>query len=363
LSSEESARFEKVDRERRSLESNLVTLARVPMVYAGTFDAKPEPTFRLHRGDALQKREQVQSGALSAVPVIFHSPPHSNRPLTDDQQRRLALAEWIVNPTNPLPARVMVNRIWQYHFGEGLVSTPGDLGANGGLPTHPELLDWLASEFIEHGWSIKHIHLLIVGSKTYQQSSKAKSEALEIDAGSRLLWRFPPRRLEAEAIRDTILSICGKLDLKASGPGFDFFEPNDNYVRVYAPRREWPPDTFRRMIYGTVIRQRPDGVFGAFDCPDGGQIAPKRGASTTPLQALNLLNSEFILQQAGLLAERLRKEAGEDPGAQCRRAFELAFQRPADSQECEAGAKLIRDEGLRVFCRALLNANEIVYLF
>ncbi len=183
-----------------------------------------------------------------------------------------------------------------------------------------------------------------------------------MDADSRLLWRFPPRRLEAEAIRDMILALSGKLDLRMGGPGFSFFEPNDNYVRVYAPRRDYGPETWRRMVYGTVVRQRPDGVFGVFDCPDGGQIAPKRTRSTTPLQALNLLNSGFIMQQAGFLAERVEKEGGRKPEAQARRAFVIALQRAPAHVEVAAGARLIREQGLIVFCRALFNANEFVYI-
>ncbi|MBI3876132.1 MAG: DUF1553 domain-containing protein, partial [Verrucomicrobia bacterium] len=208
-----------------------------------------------------------------------------------------------------------------------------------------------------------HIQRLIVTSAAYRQAGGARKECLAVDAGSRLLWRFPPRRLEAEPIRDTILAVSGKLDLKMGGAGFSFFEQNDNYVRVYAPKQEFGPETFRRMVYGTVVRQRPDGVFGVFDCPDGGQIAPKRTRSTTPLQALNLLNSGFMMQQAGLLAERLEKEAGKDAKAQARRAFALAFQREPDRAELNAAAKLIREQGLPVFCRALFNANEFVYTF
>src|SRR6185503_3203674 len=209
--------------------------------------------------------------------------------------------------------------------------------------------------------SIKHIQRLIVTSATYRQASEGRQECLGVDAGSRWLWRFPPRRLEAEPIRDMILSVSGKLDLRMGGPGFSFFEPNDNYVRVYTPRKEYGPETWRRMVYGTVVRQRPDGVFGVFDCPDGGQIAPRRTRSTTPLQALNLLNSGFMMQQASFLAERLEKEAGKDAKAKARRAFALAFQREPDSAELNAAMKLIREQGLPVFCRALLNANEFVY--
>jgi hypothetical protein len=294
-------------------------------------------------------------------------------PLTLDQQRRLALAQWIANPANPLPARVMVNRLWSYHFGEGLVSTPSDFGANGARPTHPELLDWLAAEFTDPRitspsephpapWSIKHIQRLIVTSATYRQSSARRAEGVSADAGSRLLWRFPPRRLEAEALRDAILACTGCLDLRAGGPGFSAFEPNDNYVRVYNPKRQFGPPEWRRMIYMTKVRMQQDSTFGAFDCPDGGQIAPKRMRSTTPLQALNLLNSEFMLQQARLFAARLEREAAASPSAQIRLAFELAFARAPEPEEARAAEKLVGANGLTMFCRALFNANEFVFL-
>ncbi len=366
FSPEQTARAKQLFAERAALETRIADLAKAPVVYAGTFDAKPGATYRLHRGDPMQKRNEVGPNALSAVPVLFTTNEFrstaKNASLTDDQRRRLALAEWITNPTNPLAARVMVNRVWQYHFGEGLVRTPSDFGANGARPTHPELLDWLAAEFMEYGWSVKHLHRLIVTSAAYRQSSDARKDCLAADAGSRLLWRFPPRRLEAEAIRDAILSVSGKLDLAMGGLGFSFFEANDNYVRVYAPRREWTPDTFRRMVYGTIVRQRPDGVFGVFDCPDGGQIAPRRSSSTTPLQALNLLNSSFMMQQSEFFAGRLKKEAGGEVNAQINRAFALAFQRKPDRAELSASAKLIREHGLAAFCRAVVNANEFVYL-
>ncbi len=373
----------KLQSERKNQESRIAELARAGMIYAGTFTNKPEPTYRFHRGDPMQQREVISPGALGIIPVKFEShsrdagtPAHAQgHDLNENQLRRLTLAQWIADPANPLTARVLVNRLWQYHFGEGLVNTPSDFGANGARPTHPELLDWLAAEFMQptrsskgkeavtQSWSIKHIQRLIVTSATYRQASDARKECLAVDAASRLLWRFPPRRLEAEPIRDMILAVSGKLDLQIGGPGFSFFEPNDNYVRVYAPKQEFGPETFRRMIYGTVVRQRPDGVFGVFDCPDGGQIAPKRTRSTTPLQALNLLNSGFMMQQAGLLAERLEKEAGPDAKAQVRRAFALAFQREPDRAEVNASVKLIRAQGLPVFCRALFNANEFVYTF
>ena len=383
LTAEQAAAATKLAPERAKVEATIAELSRVPMVYGGTF-ASPGPTYRLFRGDPMEKREIIEPGALGVIPVKFNlesnpgcPPARATTNLSGNQDRRLRLAQWIANPDNPLTARVMVNRLWQYHFGEGLVNTPSDFGANGARPSHPELLDWLASEFMQptvsgaklelHSsifpWSIKHIQRLIVNSATYRQSSRSRADCLAVDAGSRLLWRFPARRLEAEPIRDMILSMSGKLDVRMGGPGFSFFEPNENYVRVYAPKKEFGPADWRRMVYGTVVRQRPDGVFGVFDCPDGGQIAPKRTRSTTPLQALNLLNSSFMMQQAGFLAERLEREAGQDAKTQARRAFELAFQREPEGKELAAAAKLIREQGLPVFCRAIFNANEFVYLF
>ena len=378
LNSQQAAEASKLAAERAEVQSGIAALSQGAMIYAGTFADSPGPTYLLHRGDPMQTRQVVAPGAVEAIPVTFDlkdssREPIRGAPLTENQRRRLALAEWIANPTNPLTARVIVNRLWQYHLGEGLVSTPSDFGVNGARPTHPELLDWLAAELMQPSvdshvhhpaaWSLKHIQRLIVLSATYRQASVARKECLEVDGGSRLLWRFPPRRLEAEAIRDTILSVSGKLDLRMGGPGFSFFEPNDNYVRVYTPKKEFGPDTFRRMVYGTVVRQRPDGVFGVFDCPDAGQIAPKRTRSTTPLQALNLLNSGFIMQQSKFLSERLENETGRDTRAQVRRAFALAFQREPDRDELAASTKLIREQGLAIFCRALFNANEFVYLF
>jgi hypothetical protein len=256
----------------------------------------------------------------------------------------------------------MVNRVWQHHFGTGLVPTPSDFGFNGGRPSHPDLLDWLAVEFVEKKWSVKHLHRLIITSNTYRQSSAASADSLAKDVGARWLWRYPPRRLEAEAIRDSILAVSGKLDLTPGGPGFDLFEPNTNYVRVYTPKTTFGPAEFRRMIYQTTVRMRPDETFGAFDCPDGGQIAPRRNRSTTPLQALNLLNSPFLVQQAAFFAERVKTEAGSTTADQVRRAFRFAFQRDPTGAESAAAVRLADDHGLAAVCRALFNANEFLYV-
>ncbi len=328
-------------------------LTSFPSVYAGKFVRRPEIR-RLHRGDVTQPREPIGRGVSTRIGPGRTIPPDSSEPLG-----RLALADWIVDPKNPLAPRVIVNRLWHYHFGEGLVSTPSDFGANGARPTHPELLDWLASELVAKNWSLKAIHRLILTSAAWRQSSASRPEGMAVDAGARLLWRYPPRRLEAEALRDAILAVSGALDLRMGGPGFDLFEPNANYVKVYAPRTVFGPAEFRRMIYQTKPRMELDPVFGAFDCPDGGQVAPRRNVSTTPLQAMGLLHSPFMLQQASLLADRLEREAsGLD--ARVERAFRLAFGRDPAAAELSAAATLARTRGLPELCRALFNANEFV---
>lgn len=381
--------LEKLLAEQSELEKRIKELNSDPMVYAGKFTGKPDPIHRFQRGDPMQEREIIEPAALSAIPVQFcltnadipcsgqtESLESAGKPkvLTSDQQRRLALAKWIADPSNPLPARVMVNRLWQHHFGEGLVSTPSDFGKNGARPSHPELLDWLASEFIHpkttvsssepalNPWSLKHIHRLIVNSATYRQASTSRGEGIATDAASRLLWRFPPQRLEAEPLRDAILAVSGKLDQTAGGPGYSPFEPNDNYVRVYNPKKEFGPAEWRRMIYMTKVRMQQDSTFGAFDCPDGGQIAPKRMKSTTPLQALNLLNSEFMLQQSEFFAARLKREAGPKIKEQIRLAFELTFDRQPETDEVKAAETMIAEQGLTLFCRALFNTNEFIFV-
>jgi hypothetical protein len=357
LGPEEQATYKRLAARRADLERRLADLARESMVYAGQF-MTPSATHRLHRGDATQKREVVAPSAPAEFGDRMKLAPDA-----PEQQRRLALAKWITDPRHPLTARVMVNRLWQYHFGRGIVPTPSDFGLNGSKPSHPELLDWLADEFVTHGWSLKHLHRLIVLSATYRQAGTAHAAGLAADAQDRLLWRYPPRRLEAEPLRDAVLAISGNLDLRMGGPGFDLFEPNANYVKVYTPKKEFGRAEWRRMVYQNKPRMQLDDTFGAFDCPDAGQIAPQRNSSTTALQALNLLNGRFLMQQSGLFAERLKREAGDDPAAQARRGFRLAFGREPSVQESAAAVRLIREHGPAAFCRALLNANEFLYVY
>jgi len=325
------------------------------VVYSGRFE-EPAPVHRLFRGDPMFPREPVGPGAvalLGRLEIPETSP---------EQKRRMALARWISRPENPLTARVIVNRVWHYHFGRGLVDTPSDFGHHGAVPSHPDLLDWLAGELMQSGWSLKHIHRLILTSSTYRQSSVPRSDALTADAAARLLWRFPPRRLEAEAIRDSILMASGVLNERMGGPGFSAFVPNTYYVRVYSPKEQFGPLEFRRMVYMSKVRMEQDAVFGAFDCPDAGLVAPKRTQSTTALQALNLLNSRFIVDQAEVLSGRIRREAGPQHAPQVGRAFTLVLGRlPADNERTAAG-QLVASFGLPALCRALFNANEFLFL-
>ncbi|MEO8353563.1 MAG: DUF1549 domain-containing protein, partial [Chthoniobacteraceae bacterium] len=296
LSPNEQVESETLSKRRAELEAEIEAATAGAKVYAGAL-GNPEETFVFNRGDSMQLREKIAPGGLSRFPGAWKLPMDAT-----DQDRRLALAKWITAPENPLAARVMVNRLWHYHFGRGLADTPSDFGLNGSEPSHPELLDWLAGEFIARGWSVKAMQRLLLTSATYRQSSDANSVGLAADADDHLFWRFPPRRLEAESLRDSILAASGQLDLRMGGPGFDLFDPNTNYVKVYATKTKFEPGDFRRMVYQSKPRAELDDIFGTFDCPDAGQSQPKRTVSTTPLQALNLMNSAFLLEQSGFLA-------------------------------------------------------------
>jgi hypothetical protein len=336
-----------------ALQKELQSFTEPPMAYAGTFK-QPEPTHRLHRGDHMSPREVVAPEGLSLFKEKLGSFKLS--PDAPEQERRLAFAKWLTDPRNPLPARVMVNRIWHYIFGTGLVATPSDFGHMGFKPTHPELLDWLANEFIQSGWSVKHIQRLILTSRTFQQSSSVPSDlsVLSKDATNTLLWRFAPRRLDSEVIRDNILAVTGSLDLTPGGPGFMLYEPNANYARNWiAETDDFEREDYRRMIYALKLRMEPDAIFAAFDAPDGGQVCPSRPRSTTPLQALNLFNSSFLLEQAEKLAAKAKNVTT---------AYQLVYQRPPTQDELTAAESFVKQEGLPAFCRALLNSNEFLFL-
>lgn len=360
LSDAEAAEAGKLHEKKRTLRAESQRLDAVQKVFAGTF-RKPDDIHVLNRGDPEQPKEPVVPAVLSAFGDVKLAKD------TPEQQRRRALAEWIASPQNPLTARVMVNRIWQGHFGTGLVETPSDFGRMGMKPTHPELLDWLAAEFIRSGWSLKHMHRLMVLSETYRQSdgglrrNESAQAALALDAEARLLWHFPARRLEAEAIRDAMLAVSGQLDLKMHGRGFDLFRERGG-LSGFAPVETLTAENKRRMIYAHKVRREPEAVFGAFDCPDAGQSTAIRRSSTTPIQALNLFNSRFTLDTAAVFAARVQKEAGADLAAQITRAYQLALNRAPTPGERHEAEPAVREHGLSVLCRALFNSNEFLFL-
>ena len=322
--------------------------------YIGRFRT-PDETFLLRRGDPEQRVEPVQA----AVPTLFGTEALSDK--ATEQERRSFLAGWISSPENPLVARVMVNRIWQHHFGRGLVETANDFGLNGSRPSHPELLDWLAAEFIESGWSVKHLHRLIIQSQCYRQSARVHQDGIAKDGDNRLLWRFPSRRLEAEAIRDSMLSVSGELNLQMGGRGFSFFKSRGG-LNGFPPVTEFTADQMRRMVYSHRVRMEPVPVFGAFDCPDAGQSMPGRSRSTTAIQALNLFNSKFVIDRAGQFAERVIAEAGTDPDAQVRLAYQISLGREPSDPERTACIQTAREHGLLTVCRVLFNCNEFLFL-
>jgi len=356
LPAAEAQAARKVQAELAAVTARIELLSAVPVGWVGKF-SQPAKTHRLYRGEPLQKREVVSPDVLSILATLGLAPD------TPERERRLKFAEWVASPANPFTARVMVNRIWQYTFGSGIVETPSDFGVNGARPTHPELLDWLADEFVRSGWSVKHIQRQMLLSAAFRQSSAPRTAALASDADNRLLWRYAPRRLEAEAIRDSMLAVSGALDLRMGGPGFYLMDVVEENVMHYFPKEKFAPAEFRRMVYQFRIRQTTDSVFGSFDCPDGGSVTPRRNRSNTPLQALNLFNSGFTVQQAELLAARLVRERGEDPTAQVARAFQLFYGRDPDQAEREASVAVIRSHGLVSFTRAMFNTSEFLFIF
>ncbi len=340
--------------EKSRTEKQIAQAVNLQKVFAGTFRT-PDDIHLLNRGDPEQPKEAVTPAVLSALGSIT-LPKESA-----EQDRRRALADWIASPQNPLTARVMVNRIWQGHFGTGFVQTPSDFGRMGMKPTHPELLDYLAAEFIRSGWSIKHMHRLILLSETYGQSSQSIKENETIDSDVRYLWRYPSRRLEAESIRDSMLAVSGRLNLQMYGRGFNLFDQRGG-LSGFDPIETFNADNQRRMIYAHKVRREPETVFGAFDCPDAGQSTARRIESTTPIQALNLFNSIFTLEQSKAFATRIQQEAGTDTTKQITLAYQLSLSRAPTAAELADTTPLVHDHGLTALCRALFNSNEFLFV-
>ena len=331
-------------------------------------------THLLRRGNPGSLGEEVQPGfpgVLGAsVPTVI--PPASGR----SSGRRRALADWIASPDNPLTARVIVNRVFQHHFGRGLVRTPSDFGVQGSLPTHPELLDWLAGHFIQEGWSLKRLHRLILTSQSYQASATPTAEALKADPANDLFSRFDMRRLTAEEIRDSVLWVGGSGNPRMYGPGMYVALPKEVLASQSVPGKGWgnspKVEQARRSIYIHVKRSLLSPVLLSFDLAETDRSTPVRFATTQPTQALGMLNGSFFNEQARVLADRIRAEVGSQPQAQVRRALHRVTTRPPSDLEISRGVALLElltsEEGLGAtaaldaFCLLAFNLNEFLYL-
>ena len=322
----------------------------------------PRPVHVLTRGDIGRRGNLAAPGSLACVSGLQSRFDITN--MNDEGARRAALAKWISDSRNPLTWRSIVNRVWHHHFGRGLVDTPNDFGRMGGRPSHPELLDWLANWFLEHGGSLKQLHRLIVLSSVYRQSSHMHPAALELDADNRLLWRMNRTRLEAECIRDAILQVSGQLDLKVGGPSFKNFAlspgihvtPNVDYAQAAAGESE-----NRRSVYRFLFRTLPDPFMDTLDCPAGDQLAPTRADSVTALQALAMLNNQFVVHQSEQFAARLCREVNDIEG-QLKRAHQLVLNRQPAAEELEDLSAYARKHGLANACRLLFNSNEFMFV-
>jgi hypothetical protein len=327
-------------------------------VWAGQFKSAPGACRVLLGGDPKKQGDEVTAGSPAVLPARYQLPASAA-----DAERRVALAKWVVSPENPLTARVLANRLWHYHFGVGIVDTPGDFGFMGGKPTHPELLDWLAKRLVKEGWKLKAMHRLIVTSGAYRQASAHREEAAKIDGGARLLWRFPSRRLTGEEVRDTMLATAGKLQVEPmGGPGFKLYKYVQDNVATYYPLDEHGPETYRRAVYHTNARAARVDVLSDFDCPDPAAAVSRRAATTTPMQALALMNHTFTRDMAEAMAKRVERDVKDDRAGQVVRVFELAYARRPTWEELAKAVELAERRGMAALCLAVLNTNELVYL-
>ncbi|QDT93821.1 DUF1553 domain-containing protein [Gimesia algae] len=358
---EERSQLNEFNKQIRHVDQQLAAIPNPPSWWVGNHSQVNGPFHIFVGGNPQRKGETVVPASMTTLNKVTEGYKlDANAP---QGQRRLELARWIVSKENPLTPRVLANRLWYYHFGTGIVSTPSDFGYMGTKPSHPELLDWLALQVQNNGWRLKDIHKQIMLSETYQQGSTFREDAARIDSDSRLLWRFPPRRLSGEEIRDTLLSVTGKLDLKMGGRGFRLYEYLQDNVATYVPLEQFGPETYRRAVYHQNARAARVDLLTDFDCPDNAFAAPRRNATTTPLQALTLMNHQFTLDLSRFLAERLRQEAGaENVDQQIDRVFQLLYSRSPRSEEQQAARALIAASGLEALCRAMINSNELIYL-
>ena len=322
------------------------------------------PTRLLKRGSWRSPGEELTPGFIA---TIDDQDPVVKLTAAGTSGRRSALASWITDPSNPLTARVMVNRIWQGHFGKGIVATPSDFGVTGDRPTHPELLDWLADRFVRDGWSVKKLHKLIVTSTAYQQSARGDGAGMKADPANALLWQFPRLRLDGEALRDAMLMTAGLLNPKAGGPSVFPDLPVEIKAGSWKPSAD-SAERNRRSVYVSVKRNLRYPLFGLFDSPDRTETCARRFTTTTAPQALTLLNDSLILGYAKAVADRVLTDAGTDPARVIDSAFQLALSRVPTAEERKAArAFLERHKGsfsdaTADLCHAILNLNEFLYI-
>lgn len=350
-----------VSKQIAEVDRKLASVPALRQVWVGTH-RQPKQATHIHQGgDPMKLGAVVMPASLQVLDQTAE--PFSLPGNAAEGQRRLALARWIVSQDNPLTPRVLVNRVWQYHFGTGIVDTPNDFGFLGGQPTHPELLDWLAQRLRHHGWRLKPLHREILLSQTYRQSADYRAEAAQMDGDARLLWRFPPRRLSAEEIRDTMLLVSGQLNEKPGGPGFRLYKFTQNNVCTYTPLDVHGPETFRRAVYHQNARASVVDLLSDFDLPDTSFSAPHRSATTSPFQALTLLNHQFTLDMAKALVERAKRETDSASSEKLVAwMYRCLLQRSPTEEELTAAVQLVERHGADALSRAMFNMNEVLYV-
>ena len=373
LSDDQWNRRNKLLTELEGVNQQLAEMPKPQLVYAASTNFKPQGNFKptqgtpreirlLNRGNMKSPGEIMTPGAIAAF-------KHANSLFEEgaelsEGERRLRLAKWIAHKDHPLTWRSIVNRMWGYHFGRGLVDSPNDFGRMGQSPTHPELLDWLASRFRDNGQSIKDLHRLICNSATYRQSSVDIDSNREIDANNQFYWKFLRQRLEAEAIRDAVLAVSGKLNSQMFGPGFQDFvieKPQHSPHYQYHLHDPLDPKSHRRSVYRFAVRSQQQPFMTTLDCADPSMQVPKRNQTITPLQALSLLNNKFMVAMSEQFALRLESEE-DDLRSQIARGFNLALSRQPSEDELAALVAYARENGLPNTCRLILNLNEFVFV-
>jgi hypothetical protein len=349
-----------------------VEAAASQMVFAAATEFKPEGQFRpthgkprpihlLHRGNEKDPAAEVGPGTCGYIPELDSRFELSSE--VGEGARRVALARWLTDKRNPLTWRSIVNRVWQYHFGRGIVDSPNDFGRMGARPTHPELLDWLAAEFRDRSQSVKSLHRLICTSAVYRQVSTGNPEFEKRDGGNEYLWRMNRRRLEAEAVRDSVLAVAGKLNLEPGGPPFRAFGFTDDHSPHYRYAEHDPdePLAHRRSIYRLIVRSVPDPFMTTLDCADASATVAKRNETITPLQSLALLNNKFMVRMAEHFAARV-EPMGTNTTERLVAAWRLAFAREPENNELAALASYADRHGLANSCRLIFNMNEFVFV-